>query len=58
VVNLARKAGVEPELALRTANQKFSRRFREVEAKATPDMKQFSLAELDQFWNEIKSAEK
>jgi MazG family protein len=59
-VNLARKAGVDPESALKAANRKFRRRFRHVEEglKArgrTPA--DSSLSEMDALWNEAKARE-
>jgi MazG family protein len=60
-VNVARKLGVDPEAALKAANRKFRRRFRQVEdglraegrgpADATP-------AELDAHWEEAKRRER
>ncbi|MBT1443381.1 nucleoside triphosphate pyrophosphohydrolase [Shewanella sp. JM162201] len=61
VVNMARHLGVEPEQALRLANQKFERRFRGVEQLACENGRQltdYSLAELDGFWDEVKRQEK
>ncbi|QYK06301.1 nucleoside triphosphate pyrophosphohydrolase [Shewanella zhangzhouensis] len=61
VVNMARHLGVEPEQALRRANQKFERRFRGVEELASLGGRQltdYSLAELDGFWDQVKEQEK
>lgn len=61
VVNMARHLGVEPEQALRQANQKFERRFRGVEELASQGGRQltdYSLAELDGFWDQVKEQEK
>lgn len=61
VVNLARFLKVEPELALIGANRKFTRRFEYVEAqvnKSGRDWQDYSLAELDNWWNEAKTAER
>lgn len=61
VVNLSRHLKKDPEVALRKANNKFSRRFKGVEARAGEDSKSltdFSLQELDQFWNDVKKQEK
>lgn len=61
VTNLARKLGVDPEVALRRTNDKFTRRFKSVEAgaktsgKALTDM---SLEEMDAHWNAAKRREK
>jgi len=60
IVNLARFLGVEPEVALTAANNKFLRRFRYVEEAVQRSGKPwnaFSLQELDAFWEEAKAAE-
>jgi ATP diphosphatase len=60
VVNLARHAGADPELALRQANAKFERRFAYIErslAVRGRSLAQSSLAEMDALWNEAKSQE-
>ena len=60
VVNLARKAGVHPALALDRANLKFSARFQAIERLAAergisvPDA---GLAVLDSLWDEVKRTE-
>jgi MazG family protein len=60
VVNLARKSGVHPALALDRANLKFSRRFQEIERLAAqrgisvPDA---GLSVLDELWDEVKKSE-
>lgn len=57
-VNLARHLGVDPEQAIRSTNQKFERRFRHVEAQvaaAGGDWQEFSLAQLDAWWDEAKA---
>ncbi|WP_370279190.1 nucleoside triphosphate pyrophosphohydrolase [Pontibacterium sp.] len=57
-VNLARHLGVNPETALRGTNQKFERRFGHIEAQVNAserDWEQYSLYELDAFWNEAKA---
>ena len=58
IVNWARWLGIEPETALRAANAKFYRRFRFVEesvAAAGRPMTDFTLAELDTFWDAAKA---
>lgn len=60
VVNLSRHLHCSPEEALRKANHKFERRFRQVEQLLTNQEKtlqQASLAELDLLWNEVKAQE-
>lgn len=61
VVNYARKAGVDPELAMNAANKKFYRRFSYVERKCAEQnisMEQKNLERMDALWNEAKSQEK
>ena len=60
IVNLSRFLKVNAELALLAANRKFKRRFRRVEDKveaAGGDWKQFTLQELDAFWDDAKREE-
>lgn len=60
VVNLARHAGVDPESALRQANNKFSRRFRGVEARCLEsggNVMDTGLETLDRYWDEVKREE-
>jgi uncharacterized protein YabN with tetrapyrrole methylase and pyrophosphatase domain len=57
LVNWARWLKVEPETALRDTNAKFYRRFRYIEqqvAAAGKVMTDYTLAELDAWWNEAK----
>jgi len=59
VVNLARKAGVDPGTALDYANRKFASRFEEVERLAEArgiDVEQAGLGALDGLWDEVKRA--
>ncbi|GIU50196.1 nucleoside triphosphate pyrophosphohydrolase [Shewanella sp. KT0246] len=61
VANMARHLGVEPEQALRQANQKFERRFRGVEHFAKQSGKsinEHSLDELDAYWDQVKQQER
>ena len=56
-VNLARHAGVNAEMALRSTNRKFQRRFayvRERMAEAGIDMEQRQLELMERFWQESK----
>jgi nucleoside triphosphate diphosphatase len=60
VVNLCRKAGVHASLALDKANEKFVRRFGELEALARErgvDVASAGLAALDGLWDEVKRRE-
>jgi MazG family protein len=57
LVNLARKMGVEPEAALRMANDKFQRRFDAMERAARSEganLKDLSLAQLEEYWQRVK----
>ena len=59
VVNLARKLKVDGEVALQRASNKFSSRFRKIEAIARErnlSLEKMSLAELDVIWDEVKAA--
>jgi MazG family protein len=61
IANVARHLKVDPEAALRAANQKFVRRFRRIEEKLaakgkTPE--QSTLGEMDLLWNEAKAEER
>lgn len=61
LANLARKAGVDPETALRRANAKFERRFRGIEALLAARGRSLDAADLDEMealWGEVKRAEK
>jgi MazG family protein len=59
VVNLARKLGIEPGQALERANDKFTRRFEQVERLADErglELGRASLEQLDALWEEVKRA--
>jgi MazG family protein len=58
LVNLARHKGINAETALARANAKFEKRFRQVEILADGKPQNFTLEELDKFWNEAKTIEK
>ena len=58
VANLARKAGVEAESALRRANHKFSGRFQKMESAFEADGRSIhdaTLEEMEQAWDRIKA---
>ncbi len=59
VVNLARFLGVEPEGALRRANERFGRRFRWVEqAAGSPErLREMNLEQMDELWERAKAEE-
>jgi len=57
LVNVARKLGIEPEAALRVANDKFQRRFDDLERQVTGDGRQvrdLTLDELERHWQRAK----
>ncbi|MGL4395173.1 MAG: nucleoside triphosphate pyrophosphohydrolase, partial [Hyphomicrobium sp.] len=61
MANIARHLHIDPEDALRGANQKFVRRFTHIEARlaargVTPERS--TLAEMDALWDEAKAIEK
>ena len=61
IVNLARFYNLSPEQAMIQANKKFKSRFQFVEEsvkKGKGDFSQYTLEELDQYWNEAKKLER
>ena len=61
MANIARHLKLDPEAALREANQKFVRRFAHIEARLDEQGKrpeESSLAEMDALWDEAKALEK
>lgn len=58
VVNVARRAGVDPEFALDAANEKFLHRFAATEALLEGDMAQHSLKEQLSAYKQAKEEEK
>jgi nucleoside triphosphate diphosphatase len=61
MANVARHLDIDPEAALRGANQKFIRRFRHIEARlAEKELSpaQSTLAEMDALWDEAKALER
>ena len=57
VTNLARKTGIDPEHALRRTNDKFSKRFKYIEAQAKAegkDISELSLDEMEAMWQMAK----
>jgi tetrapyrrole methylase family protein/MazG family protein len=60
-VNLARFLHVDPEIALKKANAKFSSRFREMEELAAKNgraLAEISREQMEEFWETAKRAEK
>jgi ATP diphosphatase len=55
VVNLARHLAIDPEQALRSAADRFDRRFRAVEAEGT--LAGLTLEEMDRRWEAAKEKE-
>jgi XTP/dITP diphosphohydrolase len=61
LVNAARFEDVIPEVALQDTNDKFSRRFKFIEDKAKEmgrELKDMTLGEMDELWDEAKKLEK
>lgn len=61
IANLSRTLGIEPETALRHANDKFTRRFEQLEQRVTASGKSLdgmTLDEMESVWQEIKGGEK
>jgi len=61
MANIARHLRLDPEAALRQANEKFSRRFRNIEQALAKDGRTpegATLEEMDQLWDEAKAAER
>jgi MazG family protein len=59
--NLGRHLGIDPERALRAANEKFQRRFRHIEnelAKRGSSPEKSTLAEMDALWDDAKALER
>jgi MazG family protein len=59
LANLARKMGVEPEAALRVANEKFQQRFEMMERHVTSDghrLRDLSLDQLESEWQKAKES--
>ncbi|QYU70428.1 nucleoside triphosphate pyrophosphohydrolase [Leptolyngbya sp. 15MV] len=56
-VNLVRAYGISPETALRSANAKFERRFRAMEARAGAAFGALSLEAQEELWQEVKRSE-
>jgi nucleoside triphosphate diphosphatase len=60
IANLSRKLGIDPEAALRKANEKFTRRFDQLERRFTDRGKPLEGSTLDEMeaeWRKIKASE-
>ena len=58
-VNIARKAGIDPETALMGCNSKFEKRFRYIEKKTElngKNISETSLSEMETLWQQAKSS--
>jgi nucleoside triphosphate diphosphatase len=61
MANIARHLNIDPEAALRGANQKFTRRFAYIETRLTEDGRtpgQSNLEEMDRLWDEVRAKDK
>ena len=61
IANLSRRLGIEPEAALRKANDKFTTRFSQLEDNFTASgrtLEAASLDDMDAEWNRIKATER
>ena len=61
MANIARHLHLDPEAALRAANQKFVRRFAHIEMRLAEHGKtpsQSTLEDMDALWDEAKAKEK
>jgi MazG family protein len=59
IANLSRKLGIEPEAALRRANEKFTRRFNAVEqafAARGGSLQDATLQEMEEEWQRVKNS--
>ena len=60
IANLARKVGIDPESALRKANDKFTRRFEMVEDRLHArgrSVHDATLEEMEREWTSVKAAQ-
>jgi len=58
ITNLARHAKVDPEVALRRTNTKFTRRFHHIEKTSSKLLEEMTLEEMDALWTDAKTQEK
>lgn len=54
LVNYARFANIDPETALRKANNKFTTRFQYIEQHAKPSIAELNLEQMEALWQEAK----
>lgn len=58
ITNLARHAKVDPEVALRRTNDKFTRRFQYIENSTNSHISNLTLDQMEALWGEAKALEK
>ena len=61
IAHLSRQLGIEPETALRKANNKFTKRFESMESAVAASgrkMSDMSLDELESEWQRVKNGER
>ncbi len=61
VINFARNLKIDPEIALHKSNKKLKRRFGYIEEsarKTNKELKEMTIEEMDDLWNQIKMLEK
>ena len=61
MANLSRKLGIEPEAALREANDKFTRRFEQMESALKAgghELGSYSLDQMEEAWGQVKRSER
>lgn len=54
LINYARYLNIEPETALEKVNRKFKERFEYIESNAPKDLREMTLQEMDDLWNQAK----
>lgn len=54
LINYARYININPDSALEKVNQKFKTRFEYIESKAVKPLKDMTLEEMDELWNQAK----
>ena len=54
VVNISRYLKIDPEQALRRANQKFEQRFNYIETRAVAPLAETSIEEMNALWDQAK----
>jgi tetrapyrrole methylase family protein/MazG family protein len=57
LTQLSRRLGLNSEDLLQRSADKFTRRFKKVEERAQPSMKEYTLEQLDEIWDQVKREE-